>query len=230
MPRIFVALSGGIDSTTCLAMAVKRFGARNIAAISFDYGQTHRVELDAARRVSDFYGVRHSIMELALGMGGLSDPSAVIPNVGYSELKGVSPSYVPFRNGNIISQLASIAAAKMHLDHASIEEPNRIYIGAHAEDAAGGAYPDCTMHFVGAMAAAVNIGTYGMVMLEAPLINMVKHEIIQAAADLAAPLHLTRSCYSASVIQCGICPTCRARKEGFKAANVMDPTTYQVPA
>lgn len=231
--KAFVLLSGGIDSSTCLAYAIRDCGRPNVTAISIDYGQRHAKEMDQARAVATYEGVHHEVHPIVgIPKSGLTDHKAHIPNVSYSELQGVSPTYVPFRNGQLISKVAGIAAHeveranKCELD-SGIHWEGRIYFGAHAEDAAGDAYPDCRFDFVGAMAAAVYIGTYHQVRVVAPLIEMYKSEIVQAGEKMGVPWHLTWSCYKGEEVHCGICPTCRARREGFRKAGVKDPTVYQ---
>lgn len=232
----FVLLSGGIDSSTCLAYAIRDCGRKNVTAISIDYGQRHKKEMQAAANVAFAMGVLHEIHEIiGIPKAGLTDHEAHIPNVSYSELVGVSPTYVPFRNGQLISKIAGIAAHRVEADKKELSlelggiEPKiegRIYFGAHAEDAAGDAYPDCRLDFVGAMAAAVYIGTYHQVRLNAPLIQMFKNEIVRAGNEMGVPWALTWSCYKGEELHCGVCPTCRARKQGFIAAKVTDPTDY----
>jgi 7-cyano-7-deazaguanine synthase len=213
-----VVLSGGIDSTTCLAIACNKWGISDVRAISFDYGQKHnRTELHAAREIARFYSIDHQVVKLHTGIGGLTDPTADIPNKSYADIEGVSPTYVPFRNGLMISQAVSFANA------ANLAE---VYFGAHADDASGDAYPDCTLEFVGAMSAAVHRGTYGRTRLVAPLITLEKWEIIQKGYLLCTPYELTWSCYRGEHKQCGTCPTCIARKEAFVKAGVEDPTEY----
>jgi len=243
----YVLLSGGIDSSTCLAYAIRDCGRENVAAISIDYGQRHMKELEQAKKVCDYFGVKHEIHKIiGIPKAGLTDHQAAIPSVAYSELKGVSPTYVPFRNGQLISRIAGIAAHQVeqmnkNVDIAEraigvgdmykdvserIHWEGRIYFGAHAEDAAGDAYPDCRLDFVGAMGAAVYIGTYHQVRLCAPLIQMFKDEIVLAGEKLKVPWHLTWSCYRGEEFHCGACPTCLARQDGFHKAGVKDPTEY----
>jgi 7-cyano-7-deazaguanine synthase len=172
----------------------------------------------------------------------LTDPSIEVPDISYDQIKGVSPTYVPFRNGMMLSTLASHIAGR-HFDPSqealkSLEDPeheyknpdfNRdvvIYFGAHAEDAQNWAYPDCTPEFIGAMANALYIGTYYKLRLVAPFQHMSKDRIISRGAELNTPYYLTWSCYRGGGLHCGVCATCRARKLAFIAAGVQDPTTY----
>lgn len=225
----FVLLSGGIDSSTCLGFAVRDVGRENVTAISIDYGQRHAREMEQAQHVARHFGVIHQVHEI-VGMpkAGLTDHSAEIPDKKYSDLVGVSPTYVPFRNGQLISRIAGIAQHRVNDWTKKTGAPAEgwLYFGAHAEDAAGDAYPDCRMDFVGAMAAAVYIGTYHAVRVRAPLIEMYKHEIVEAGQKLGVPWSLTWSCYKGEDKHCGACPTCYARKDGFRKAGITDPTAY----
>jgi 7-cyano-7-deazaguanine synthase len=228
-----VLLSGGIDSSTCLAAAIRDCGRHGVIGISIDYGQRHAKEMQQAKKVCDYFTVRHEIHPIVgIPKAGLTDHNADIPNISYQELSGVSPTYVPFRNGQLISKIAGIAAHRveeLNKKAGNVESEKyegRIYFGAHAEDAAGDAYPDCRLDFVGAMASAVYIGTYHQVRLKAPLIEMFKGEIIALGQNLGVPWHLTWSCYKGEELHCGVCPTCRARKAGFEKAGVKDPTVY----
>lgn len=237
--KAFVLLSGGIDSTTCLALAVQRFKAENVTAISIDYNQRHVKEISCARKICDVLGIKKYTM--IKGLHGLesmlNDPNAKIPDIKYNEIEGVSPMYVPFRNG----QLLSLIAAEAHTEVMRLDEERRskcsnphslekasgvIYFGAHAEDAANWAYPDCTPEFVGAMANAIYIGTYHQVRLEAPFQYSTKAEIIQRGYVLKVPYELTWSCYKGEELHCGACPTCYARHQAFIDAGVTDPTKY----
>lgn len=216
----YVALSGGIDSSTVLGIAHDRHEG-NVVAVSFDYGQRHKKEIECARAICEAMGVLHMVVDLGTMPGSaLTDASRDIPRVSYDEIQGVSPSYVHFRNGQIISKLAAIASA----DPSGSDTV--IYVGTHAEDAYNDAYPDCRLDFIGAMAAAVYIGTYHKTRLSAPLIEMSKTEVVKAGMKYLVPLNLTWSCYLGGKVHCGTCPTCRARKEAFAAAGVMDPTVY----
>lgn len=235
--KAYVLLSGGIDSSTCLAIAVKDVGAPNVTAISIGYGQRHHKEISCALEVCKYFAVAHEEHEL-LGVPKvmLTDPSVSVPNISYQDIVGVSPTYVPFRNGQLLSKVAGIAAHRVEVlnkqisnyDVLTTEDPwtGSIYFGAHAEDAAGDAYPDCRLDFVGAMGAAIYIGTYHSVRLRAPLIEMFKVDIIRKGVQLGVPYHLTWSCYKGEELHCGVCPTCRARRNAFHDCSISDPTEY----
>jgi 7-cyano-7-deazaguanine synthase len=153
----------------------------------------------------------------------LTNPDDKIPEVAYADIKGVSPTYVPFRNGLMLSAITSFAAGMLSDND---ESESGIYFGAHAEDAQNWAYPDCTFEFSGAMANAIFIGTYYKLRLHVPLIWMVKKEIIQKGADLGVDFSKTWSCYVGGDKHCGVCPTCRSRRLGFIDAGITDPTEY----
>lgn len=223
--RAIVLLSGGADSSTCLAMALEEYGANNVKALTLFYGQKHAVEIQAAKDVAKYYGVMHEVIQLPdifKGAGStLMDADKANPEVTYEELAnsyGVSPTYVPFRNGNLIS----VATAMALRDGAEA-----IYYGAHSEDAKNWAYPDCTPEFNGAMANAVYIGTYFKVRLVTPLQWLNKASVVQTAHNFDVPMHLTHSCYNGKRPACGKCPTCIGRIEAFKSVGLIDPIEYE---
>ena len=222
-----VLLSGGMDSTTCLAIAVKELGAENVTALTMFYGQKHAIEIECAKTVAAHYGVKHEVLSLPPVFAGagstLVDADKPNPTVTYEELSkayGVSPTYVPFRNGNLLS----VATALALRDGAS-----RIYYGAHSEDARNWAYPDCTPEFNGAMANAIYVGTYHKVRLVTPLQYATKAEVGEMAIKHGAPLELTHSCYNGGDKACGTCPTCIGRIEAFRQIGVIDPIEYAIP-
>jgi 7-cyano-7-deazaguanine synthase len=225
-----VVLSGGLDSTTVLALvdqlSIQPHGqdrARSIECIVFDYGQRHRAELDSAHEVAAAYGHRiHEQGILGLGKGGvLMQHGERMPHQTYEELKnaeGPSPTYVPFRNGTFLSLATS---------HALERNADTVWIGVHADDAHNWAYPDCTPEFIGAMQAAIYIGTYHKVRLMAPFQYYTKAQIIKIGKSLGAPYEKTLSCYEGRRPACGECPTCVARIEAFKEAGFRDPLEYE---
>lgn len=219
----FVLLSGGIDSTTCLRAAIRNHGHNHVQAFGIDYGQRHLKETRAAQAICRQLDIPYQVLKLP-GMPKvmLTDTEQTVPNISYKDIQGVSPMYVPFRNGQMLSLLAGFATHFCEHDECLGE----IYIGAHAEDAANDAYPDCRLDFIGAMGAAIWIGTYGRIRVRAPLIEMYKSEIIQFGTSLGTPYELTWSCYKGEDKQCGVCATCRARREGFEQAGIADPTDY----
>jgi 7-cyano-7-deazaguanine synthase len=252
-PIAYVLLSGGIDSSTCVSEAINTVGERNVRCVSMDYGQRHIREIESAKKVATFYSNRpHETIKIAsMPRTLLTDPSLDVPDISYAEIRGVSPSYVPFRNGLMLSTLAAHIAGRhfdptkeflpeladgpgdtrMTLKPSQKRNPDYmrdclIYFGAHAEDAAGWAYPDCTEMFIGAMACALYIGTYHKLRLVAPFMHMQKDQIIERGIKLGTPYYMTWSCYKGGDLHCGTCATCLARKDAFKRAGVTDPTEY----
>lgn len=237
MGKAAVLLSGGIDSTTCLYYAVTAHGAENVIALSVNYGQRHLKETEYAEASCHRLGIRgHHVVDLS----GIIPPSMLtnsdeeVPSISYDEITGVSPTYVPFRNGFLLSAAASVfhglITKKYFGELSAVKDSGEhaLYFGAHAEDAARWAYPDCTPEFIGAMANAVYVGTYGEVRLHTPLQWLTKKDIIRLGESLGVDWSLTWSCYKGGDQHCGECPTCRARREGFKTAGVSDPTLYAV--
>lgn len=237
MGKAAVLLSGGIDSTTCLYLAAKEYGPDNVIALSVDYGQRHEKELDHAQKSISKLNIFDSFvldLQRVVPKTMLTDTQREIPNVSYNDIKGTSPTYVPFRNGLMLSAAASTFHGMLlnggmgTLDSVKESGEHALYFGAHAEDAANWAYPDCTPEFIGAMANAIYIGTYGEVRLHTPLQWLNKKQIIQLGETVGVDWSLTWSCYKGGEVHCGECPTCRSRREGFKAAGVDDPTVYAV--
>lgn len=225
----YVLLSGGIDSSTCLAYAVKHHEPNHVLAFAVDYGQRHSRELKAAAEVAAFFGVPLQLLQLGpQPKSALTDASRELPKLSYAELPaGMSPSYHYFRNGQFLSTAAAFACA--NLDYTGIKE-GTLYAGMHAEDAANWAYADCTPAFVEAMAEAINIGTYEKLHFKAPLVHLTKAEVIKWGMELHPQMleayALSYSCYNGGEIHCGLCSTCQARKQAFIDAGVEDPTIY----
>lgn len=223
--KCLVLLSGGIDSTTCLALGVKKYGASELLAVTAYYGQKHAKELQSARNVAAYYGVAHREIDVSQAFT-LSDcpllagRKGAIAHTSYSDQlaakggAGTLDTYVPFRNGLFLSFAAALAVSV----HASC-----IYYGAHADDAAGRAYPDCTPEFEQAMATAIYEGSGKTCRLEAPLLQWNKAQVVRRGLQLQAPYHLTWSCYEGREKPCGLCGTCRDRAAAFAANGVPDP-------
>jgi 7-cyano-7-deazaguanine synthase len=231
--KAFVLLSGGIDSTTCLHAALVG-GFDYVEAVSINYGQRQSKVLDFASKSCAALSIPHHTLDLSaiIPKTMLTDEQAKVPDVSYDELVGVSPTYVPFRNGLMLSALASFVHGKWVEECSNNDFPQiglpewAIYYGAHAEDSRNWAYPDCTPEFNGTLGAAIYIGTYKAIRLVVPLQWMTKAEIIRKGDSLGVDWSKTWSCYKGGEQHCGVCPTCRARREGFKAAEVFDPTEY----
>lgn len=219
----FVLLSGGIDSTTAFAIALRE--CAEVTAISIDYGQRHKKEIERAREIAHSYDCEHIVLSIGDALGtSMLTTDEVIPDVTYDEIVGVSPTYVPFRNGYMLSRITAYAVNALGKNPS--KDSACIYIGTHAEDAKNWAYPDCTPEFIGAMANAIYIGTYYSVRLKAPLNYMSKADIIALGNKLGVDHSLTWSCYAGGEKHCGKCPTCYARKAAFIAAGVEDRTEY----
>lgn len=222
--KALVLLSGGIDSTTCLAIAVKKHGAENVLALSVSYGQKHSKEIEAAEKVADHYKVRLLTLDLSKIFEGsdcslLKGSEAEIPKESYSEqLKETDgapvSTYVPFRNGLFLASAASIALSN---------GCREIYYGAHSDDAAGNAYPDCSADFNESINRAIYIGSGNRLKVVAPFIGMNKAQVVAEGLALKAPYELTWSCYEGGEKPCGLCGTCRDRAAAFKANGTDDP-------
>ncbi len=222
--KALVLLSGGVDSATCLALAVKNYGSENVTALSVFYGQRHDKELKSARAVAEHYGVELAELDLSKmfeysDCSLLSHSSLAIPEESYSEqLKKTDgapvSTYVPFRNGLFIASAASIALSK---------GCEKIYYGAHADDSAGNAYPDCSPAFNEAMNRAVYEGSGGQLCIEAPFVGMNKAEVVKLGLELKVPYELTWSCYEGGERPCMKCGTCIDRRKAFEANGVLDP-------
>lgn len=222
--KAIVLSSGGVDSTTCLAVAIDKYGAENVISLSVYYGQKHSKELEAARSIAKYYKVRHIELDLEpifkdSGCSLLAKSEEEIPKESYSEQLGKRhgkpvSTYVPFRNGLFLSVAASIAISN---------GCGEIYYGAHADDAAGSAYPDCSIEFTSAMQDAICLGSgYGL-MVQAPFNKCNKAEVVRKGLELNVPYKLTWSCYEGGEKPCGKCGTCIDRKKAFEANGVKDP-------
>lgn len=226
--KALVLSSGGVDSTTCLALAVNNFGKENVTALSITYGQKHSKEIRSARAVADYYGVEYILLDLSemfrfSNCSLLSSSEKEIPHESYSsqiEKTNGSPvsTYVPFRNGLFISSAAAIAISK---------GCDVIYYGAHGDDSAGNAYPDCSPEFNKAISDAVYIGSGNMLKVEAPFVYVPKKDVVKKGLELNAPYHLTWSCYEGGEKQCGVCGTCIDRRNAFESNGVTDPVEYE---
>lgn len=230
--KVFCLLSGGIDSTTTLAMAAEAFPEDPIECVTVDYGQRHLKEAQCAAFQAAHFGADHIVIDAQGLLTGMlvdkGDNNEVIPNVSYAELPhGISPTYVSFRNGTMLSLLAARAQSwVMAQEKAGMAATATIYCGIHADDAANDAYPDCTLEFIGAMANAIYVGTYFKVRVRAPLVHMEKASVVSEGFSLDVDYAHTWSCYVGEDEHCGVCPTCRARKQAFIDAGIVDPTEY----
>lgn len=220
--RAVVLLSGGLDSATCLAVALSR--GYECVAISFDYGQRAESEIGAARRLCEHSNVVHRVVPLALGsLGGsaLTDRNLDVPEE--EAVAGEIPiTYVPARNTVFLSYALALA---------EVVEASAIFIGVNALDYSG--YPDCRPEFIDAFEKMANLATRAGITgkplkIEAPLQQMSKADIVRLGVELGVDYSLTVSCYQADGDggACGVCDSCRLRRKGFEQAGVPDPTRY----
>lgn len=227
--KAIVLSSGGLDSTTCLSIAIDKYGKDNVSTLSIYYGQKHDKELKCAQAVADYYGVAHYVKDISTVMD-MSD--CALLKTGTKEIKHESyveqikedeivSTYVPFRNGLLLSCATAIAMSIYPDDEVEI------YYGAHADDYAGNAYADCSPEFAAAMNEAINKGSYGRVNVIAPLINENKAGVVSIGKKLGTPYHLTWSCYEGKEKACGTCGTCIDRLEAFRLNNMEDPIEYE---
>ena len=223
--KALVLSSGGVDYTTALALAVIRYGKDNVIALSVSYGQKHDKEIQAAIAVAEYYGVEHLFLDLRKiftysNCSLLKQSTEKIPEESYakqiSKTNGETPvsTYVPFRNGLFLSSAASIALSK---------DCEVIYYGAHADDSAGFAYPDCSPVFNRAMNEAIWEGSGHQLKIEAPFVNVSKAEVVRIGLELNVPYELSWSCYEGGEKPCGKCGTCIDRAAAFQANHVEDP-------
>ncbi|MGQ5522808.1 7-cyano-7-deazaguanine synthase QueC [Chitinimonas sp. PSY-7] len=223
MKKAVILLSGGLDSTTVLAMA--RADGYECYCLSFDYGQRHNAELAAARRIANALGAKeHRVATIdlaAFGGSALTDANIEVPVDGVKAGE-IPVTYVPARNTIMLS---------FALGWAEVLQANDIFIGVNAVDYSG--YPDCRPEFISAFESMANLATRigvegSKLHIRTPLISLTKAEIVQAGVRLGVDYGLTVSCYKANMEgqACGVCDACRLRKEGFEAAEVADPTRY----
>ncbi len=223
MKKAVVLLSGGLDSTTCLAIA--RADGFEVIALSFDYGQRSSSELHAAKAIALASGVtRHHVIPLGIGaLGGsaLTDHAVAVPE---QECAGIPVTYVPARNTIFLSYALALA---------EVTGAQAIYIGVNARDYSG--YPDCRPEFIKAFETMANLATKTAIegkpiAIEVPLIALSKAEIIQRGAQLGVDYSMTVSCYQADALgrACGRCDSCRFRRKGFEEAGIPDSTRYTV--
>jgi 7-cyano-7-deazaguanine synthase len=225
--RAVVLLSGGLDSSTVLAIALSK--GREVHALTVDYGQRHRKEVDAAKRVAKHFRVReHKVLKLDLteiGGSALTDAALAVPKSRTMEEigRGIPATYVPARN-TILLGLA--------LGYAEAIDADEIYIAANILDSSG--YPDCRPEFYDAFREVARLGTKRGVegrpiRIHTPLIRMTKADIVRTGAKLGVPFQLTWSCYQGLAKACGACDSCQLRLKGFREAGLEDPIPYERP-
>lgn len=222
--KTIVLFSGGLDSTTCLAMAVSEYGAENVLALSMYYGQKHKKEVQCAKEIVKYYGVKqieYDVGEIFKNSNCslLKQSTEDIPRESYAEQIAESKgdpvtTYVPFRNGLFLSIAASVAIT---------EGCGQIICGIHADDAAGNAYPDCSRDFYNMMKSAIFEGSGHAVTIVAPFVDKNKAAIVREGLRLHVPYELTWSCYEGGDVPCGKCGTCIDRLKAFEANGIGDP-------
>lgn len=214
-----VVLSGGLDSTVCMALAAAE-GGGPLHALTFDYGQRHRAEVDRAAGVAGHYRAEHLVVRLdasAWGGSALTDAAIDVPAAGAGGAGGIPATYVPARNSIFLAVALGVAEAR-DLDTA--------WIGVNAIDYSG--YPDCRPEFIEAFRRVAALGQKRGVEghpvgIRTPLIDLTKSGIIELGTALGAPLHLTWSCYRGGLVPCGECDACRLRARGFAESGRPDP-------
>jgi 7-cyano-7-deazaguanine synthase len=218
--KAVVLLSGGVDSSTCLLIALQEGFA--VHALSFDYGQRHAVELDKARAVALRYGVvEHRVARIdfpAAGASALTDPGIAVPRESLGQTS-IPITYVPARNTLFLAHALAWGEALEAFD---------VFIGANARDYSG--YPDCRPEFLEAFERMANLGTKAGVegagfRIRAPLLSLTKGQIVARGAALGLDFRLTSSCYDPGPdgTPCGQCDSCLLRRKGFQEAGLQDP-------
>jgi 7-cyano-7-deazaguanine synthase len=215
--RALVLLSGGQDSTTCLYWAIDRFGAGQVSAISFDYGQRHRIELDSAARIADEAGIDHTCLPIdtfaALGGDALTDASVDVAS-GVDKKSGLPNTFVPGRNLIFITYAAALAWRR---------GIGNLVTGVAQTDYSG--YPDCRAETIAALQQAIQLGMESEITILAPLRELSKKQTVEMAHELGCldAMALTHTCYNGERPPCGECAACKLRAKGFAEAGVDDP-------
>jgi 7-cyano-7-deazaguanine synthase len=215
--KALVLLSGGQDSTTCLYWAINRFGCEEVSAISFDYGQRHRIELECAQAIAAEAGVKHICLPIdtftALGGDALTDPDIGV-EPGVEETASLPNTFVPGRNLIFLTYAAARAWR---------QDIGNIVVGVAQTDYSG--YPDCREETITALQQAIRLGMESDVEIHAPLMHLSKKQTVELARDLGVldAMALTHTCYNGVRPPCGTCAACRLRAKGFEEAGVEDP-------
>lgn len=230
--KALVLSSGGLDSSVCTAYAVKKYGAENVVTASLYYGQRHSKELKCAKAIAKYYKVKHIEQDISEAMSHAASVSSLMKgssvkmnDKSYAEQiaeDGSPTTEVPLRNGVFLVLAGSIAMSLFPKEEAVV-----IY-GAHSDDAAGNAYPDCSEEFADTADKLIQIGSRGYVSIERPLISCNKAQVVKLGLDLHVPFEITTSCYHGGDRAEGKCGTCRDRIAAFKANKVIDPIDYEI--
>jgi 7-cyano-7-deazaguanine synthase len=209
-----VVLSGGQDSTTCLYWALREFGEGQVSALTFDYGQRHRLELACARNVAETANVPHTVLPIdtfaALGGNSLTDATIGVE----AATDGLPNTFVPGRNIIFLSFAAAVAYQK---------NIKNLVTGVAQTDYSG--YPDCREETIAALERTINLGMETEIMIHTPLMHLSKKETGELARDVGALAAMadTHTCYEGQRPPCGKCPACRLRAKGFAEAGIADP-------
>lgn len=218
MKKAVVLLSGGLDSTTCLSVAIKE--GYQVYPLSFNYSQRHNRELECAHKIAKYYNIKeHKVIRIDnVGGSALTDMDIEVPD--YKGTNDIPVTYVPARNIIFLSYAAG---------YAEVVGAEAIFIGVNAIDYSG--YPDCRPEFIKAFEDMIRVGTKSgaegkPIKIATPLLHLSKAEIIKLATEIKTPLHLTTSCYKGNEAACGVCDSCILRLKGFKDAGITDPIKY----
>ena len=215
--KALVVLSGGQDSTTCLYWALDRYGAGNVAALTFDYGQRHRIELECAAQIAAFAGVPHALLPIdtfaALGGDALTDETVEVEEGVVAE-SGLPNTFVPGRNLVFLTFAAAYAYQR---------NIGNLVTGVAQTDYSG--YPDCREGTMTSLEHTINLGMEYDVTIHTPLMHMSKRETVELARDLGAlpAMAMSHTCYNGVRPPCGACPACELRAKGFAEAGIEDP-------
>lgn len=219
--KAIVLSSGGIDSTTCLGLKVKELGKENVVSVSVFYGQKLKKELESADKVAEYYGVKHIYFDLSdifkYSNCSLMETGQSVEHSSYIEqLKDgkTLTSYVPFRNGVMLSAVTSLAYSIFN------GEECQVVLGSHLSDFG---YADCSQEFIDNLSNAINLGTYKKVSLVTPLMNMEKKDVVKLGLELGVPYKYTWSCYEGKEKPCHQCGSCIDREEAFVQNGTIDP-------
>ncbi|WP_177503977.1 7-cyano-7-deazaguanine synthase QueC [Anaerosinus sp.] len=220
--KAVILLSGGLDSTVCMSVANNK--GYELYPISFNYHQRHKIELESAKKVANFYNVKHHLIidtnMDAIGGSALTDKNIDVP-CGNIERKDIPVTYVPARNLIFLSYA---------LGYAEAIGADTIFIGVNSLDYSG--YPDCRPEFIQLFQNLADYSTKASIQdkkhikIETPLLRLTKKEIVLLGTELMAPLQYTHSCYNGKEKACGICDSCKLRLRGFEEAGVNDPIEY----
>lgn len=221
--KAVVLLSGGLDSTVCMAVAHSK--GYELFPISFNYNQRHDRELESASKIADHYkAAKHIVIRTnmdAIGGSALTDEGLAVPT-GEVDQQDIPITYVPARNLIFLSYA---------LGYAEVTGADHIFIGVNALDYSG--YPDCRPEFIDLFQQVADYSTkagiqdHRKITIETPLLHLSKKDIVLLGKELHAPLNLTTSCYNGGEVACGECDSCLLRLKGFADAGVIDPILYK---